>query len=130
MCSVHSFVNPLLCILFSLSESFFVFCLFCLFVLFCFVCFLLITSVGVYHLLSMRNLVLNWNRFMCVCVCVCVCVYLQVKLVRHSYDFIKVNGRNARHSQLQKSTTAAALEELKRKEDDRMSDYSMGEVPL
>ena len=49
--------------------------------------------------------------------------------MRHEVDFIKVNGRNARHSKLERPSSATALDELKKKEDTAMAEYNKGEVP-
>lgn len=52
-----------------------------------------------------------------------------VKLVRNNFDFIKVNGRNARHCQMTRAPSLTALDDLKKKDEERMSDYMRGEVP-
>lgn len=50
-------------------------------------------------------------------------------MVRHNFDFIKVNGRNAKHSQVLRPASVTALDSLKKKDEEVMADYSMGEVP-
>lgn len=52
-----------------------------------------------------------------------------VKMVRHNFDFIKINGRNARHSQMQRSASVTALDELKKKDEEAMMNYNKGDVP-
>ncbi|PVD38218.1 hypothetical protein C0Q70_00829 [Pomacea canaliculata] len=52
-----------------------------------------------------------------------------VKLIRHNFDFIKVNGCSAKHSKIQRPPSLTALDELRKKDDDRMADYEFGEVP-
>ena len=55
---------------------------------------------------------------------------LQVQMIRHEFDFIKVNGRNARNAKIPRAASATALDNLKKKDEEAMTDYSMGEVPL
>lgn len=52
-----------------------------------------------------------------------------MKLIRHNFDFIKVNGCSAKHSKIQRPPSLTALDELRKKDDDRMADYEFGEVP-
>nr|KAG5703177.1 hypothetical protein BaRGS_027342 [Batillaria attramentaria] len=52
-----------------------------------------------------------------------------VKLVRHNYDFIKVNGRLAKNSHVPRAPSLTALDDMKKKEEERMADYMRGEVP-
>ncbi|XP_076467854.1 enkurin domain-containing protein 1-like [Babylonia areolata] len=53
----------------------------------------------------------------------------EVKMARHDVDFIKVNGRSAKHSRLQRPPSATAQEERKKRSEEAMMDYSLGEVP-
>ncbi|KAL8623926.1 hypothetical protein ACOMHN_054267 [Nucella lapillus] len=53
-----------------------------------------------------------------------------VKMVRHNFDFIKINGRNARNSQMQRSASVTALDDLKKKDEDSMNSYTRGDVPI
>ncbi|KAK7113492.1 enkurin domain-containing protein 1-like [Littorina saxatilis] len=52
-----------------------------------------------------------------------------VHMMRHNFDFIKVNGRNARHTQVPRPASASALDNLKKKDEETMADYPFGEVP-
>lgn len=54
---------------------------------------------------------------------------IDVKLVRHDIDFIKVNGRNARNAQLPRSASVTALDTIRKKTEEVLNDYNMGEVP-
>ena len=50
-------------------------------------------------------------------------------MVRHNFDFIKVNGRNAKYSQVPRASSVTALDQLKKKDEEAMADYCKGEVP-
>ncbi|XP_076072556.1 enkurin domain-containing protein 1-like [Mytilus galloprovincialis] len=52
-----------------------------------------------------------------------------VKLTRHNFDFIKVNGIAARNSRMYKSPSLTNLDELKKKQDDELKRYKKGVVP-
>ncbi|XP_052071596.1 enkurin domain-containing protein 1-like [Mytilus californianus] len=52
-----------------------------------------------------------------------------VKLTRHNFDFIKVNGIAARNSKMFKSPSLTNLDELKKKQDDELKRYKKGVVP-
>ncbi|XP_076459352.1 enkurin domain-containing protein 1-like [Babylonia areolata] len=53
-----------------------------------------------------------------------------VKMVRHNFDFIKINGRNARHATMPRAASVTALDELKKKEEEAMTNYTKGDVPV
>lgn len=53
----------------------------------------------------------------------------QVKMIRHNFDFIKVNGRNARHFQTHRAPSLSSLDDLKKKDEEQLADYCRGEVP-
>ena len=50
-------------------------------------------------------------------------------MVRNDFNFIKVNGRNAKYYQMQRASSVTALDELKKKDEEAMADYCKGEVP-
>lgn len=52
-----------------------------------------------------------------------------VKLTRHNFDFIKVNGIAAKNSKMFKSPSLTNLDELKKKQDDELKRYKKGVVP-
>lgn len=52
-----------------------------------------------------------------------------VKLTRHNFDFIKVNGIAAKNSKIFKSPSLTNLDELKKKQDDELKRYKKGVVP-
>lgn len=52
-----------------------------------------------------------------------------IKLVRHDIDFIQLNGRNARHAQVPRSASVTALDTLRKKNEETLDHYNMGEVP-
>ena len=55
--------------------------------------------------------------------------HLQVQLVRNDIDFIKVNGRAARHGIVPRPPSLTALDDLKKKQDDEYKKHRKGEVP-
>lgn len=51
------------------------------------------------------------------------------KVTRHNFDFIKVNGIQARKSKMFKSPSLTNLDELKKKQDEELQRYKKGVVP-
>ncbi|XP_053392711.1 enkurin domain-containing protein 1-like isoform X1 [Mercenaria mercenaria] len=52
-----------------------------------------------------------------------------VQLVRHDFDFIKVNGRAVKHSHVPRAPSLTALDDLKKKQEDEFKKHKKGEVP-
>ncbi|KAL4240709.1 Enkurin domain-containing protein 1 [Mactra antiquata] len=52
-----------------------------------------------------------------------------VKLVRNDYDFIKLNGRAVKHTQVPRAPSLTALDDLKKKQDEDFKKHKFGEVP-
>lgn len=52
-----------------------------------------------------------------------------VKFIRNNFDFIKINGINARHSGIVRSPSLTALDDLKKKHEDELNNYQKGKVP-
>lgn len=53
----------------------------------------------------------------------------EVQLVRNDIDFIKVNGRAARHGIVPRAPSLTALDDLKKKQDEEYKKHRKGEVP-
>ncbi|XP_053392712.1 enkurin domain-containing protein 1-like isoform X2 [Mercenaria mercenaria] len=54
---------------------------------------------------------------------------IEVQLVRHDFDFIKVNGRAVKHSHVPRAPSLTALDDLKKKQEDEFKKHKKGEVP-
>ncbi|XP_041363880.1 enkurin domain-containing protein 1-like [Gigantopelta aegis] len=52
-----------------------------------------------------------------------------VKLIRHDIDFIKVNGRGARHATIPRARSMTSLDDFKKKELESYKSHEFGEVP-
>uniref|UniRef100_A0A0B7A794 Enkurin domain-containing protein n=1 Tax=Arion vulgaris TaxID=1028688 RepID=A0A0B7A794_9EUPU len=52
-----------------------------------------------------------------------------VKLIRNNFDFIKVNGINAKRTTLQRPLSASALDNHKKRQDELLSQHHIGEIP-
>ncbi|GFN86298.1 enkurin domain-containing protein 1-like [Plakobranchus ocellatus] len=52
-----------------------------------------------------------------------------VKLVRNNFDFIKVNGINARRHAVQRPPSATSVDDYRRRQDELLSHHQFGEVP-
>jgi hypothetical protein len=50
-------------------------------------------------------------------------------VTRHNFDFIKVNGIQARKSKMFKSPSLTNLDELKKKQEEELQRYKKGVVP-
>jgi len=53
----------------------------------------------------------------------------EVSLKRNNIDFVKLNGTAARHSNMRRSPSLTALDDLKKKQDDAKQNYRKGTVP-
>ncbi|XP_059170071.1 enkurin domain-containing protein 1-like [Physella acuta] len=53
----------------------------------------------------------------------------EVKMIRHNFDFIKVNGINAKHSGVHRAPSLTALDDLKKRQQDLLSHHQFGAVP-
>ncbi|XP_060574068.1 enkurin domain-containing protein 1-like isoform X2 [Ruditapes philippinarum] len=54
---------------------------------------------------------------------------IQVQLVRHDFDFIKLNGRAVKHPHVPRAPSLTALDDLKKKQEDEFKKHKKGEVP-
>ncbi|KAK3609809.1 hypothetical protein CHS0354_029848 [Potamilus streckersoni] len=52
-----------------------------------------------------------------------------VKLVRHDFDFIKINGISAKHIKIPRAPSLTALDDLKKKDEETLKEYRRGQVP-
>ncbi|KAK0043795.1 enkurin domain-containing protein 1 [Biomphalaria pfeifferi] len=52
-----------------------------------------------------------------------------VTLIRHNWDFIKVNGINAKRASLNRPHSLTALDDSKKRQEDLLNNYHFGEVP-
>lgn len=52
-----------------------------------------------------------------------------VQLVRHDFDFIKLNGRAVKHPHVPRAPSLTALDDLKKKQEDEFKKHKKGEVP-
>ncbi|KAK7003681.1 enkurin domain-containing protein 1 [Biomphalaria glabrata] len=52
-----------------------------------------------------------------------------VTLIRHNWDFIKVNGINAKKASLNRPHSLTALDDSKKRQEDLLNNYHFGEVP-
>jgi hypothetical protein len=55
--------------------------------------------------------------------------FMQVQLVRHDFDFIKLNGRAVKHPHVPRAPSLTALDDLKKKQEDEFKKHKKGEVP-
>ncbi|XP_067671204.1 enkurin domain-containing protein 1-like [Haliotis asinina] len=51
------------------------------------------------------------------------------KLIRRDIDFIKLNGRTVKHTKMQRAPSLTALDDLKKRDEDKLHNYQRGEVP-
>ncbi|CAG5132510.1 unnamed protein product [Candidula unifasciata] len=52
-----------------------------------------------------------------------------VKLIRHDFDFIKVNGVNAKKATLPRPQSLTSLDNFKKRQEELLSHHEMGKVP-
>ncbi|KAK3091946.1 hypothetical protein FSP39_023897 [Pinctada imbricata] len=52
-----------------------------------------------------------------------------IKLQRHNFDFIKINGITAKHAKIPRSPSLTALDDLKKKREEEYSRHKSGQVP-
>ncbi|BFZ02734.1 hypothetical protein BsWGS_05773 [Bradybaena similaris] len=52
-----------------------------------------------------------------------------VKLIRHDFDFIKVNGINAKRATLQRPQSLTSLDNFKKRQEELLSHHEKGKVP-
>ncbi|XP_052786327.1 enkurin domain-containing protein 1-like isoform X1 [Mya arenaria] len=52
-----------------------------------------------------------------------------VQLKRNDFDFIKINGRSAKHSQVPRAPSLTALDDLKKKHEEEYRRHKLGAVP-
>ncbi|XP_052786335.1 enkurin domain-containing protein 1-like isoform X2 [Mya arenaria] len=54
---------------------------------------------------------------------------IEVQLKRNDFDFIKINGRSAKHSQVPRAPSLTALDDLKKKHEEEYRRHKLGAVP-
>ncbi|XP_013399062.1 enkurin domain-containing protein 1-like [Lingula anatina] len=50
-------------------------------------------------------------------------------LKRNNFDFIRINGHNAKYSQMKRAPSLTALDDLKKKKEEELQQYERGKVP-